>query len=307
MPVKCGKSQKRFRLLIKQAGKNTKMDEEDPAVFYTAKLVEPIDENDEPSVEYFDKEGNNVTPLPLHTPDKDEEAIIVSKSDPRKKSASFRLRRPPKKNPIMKTLLHVTTALYSMAGLGSLEQSKAFKELNKSDDQKAKMRKKKSIRDLKMDDEFDDKKETKKGDEGRRLSHLPDSMLAKKANDIDILLVESDTIWMLNLPGTCIEIDPEAQTEENESDENEGQKEDKQDVSNYELVESWTQTLDFTKKKKGTQCDDIDVDEATTQVSMKNFLDEEKKQKKLESNSSLKQGTPRSPLPSVTDADDAVF
>ncbi len=31
----------------------------------------------------------------------------------------------------MRTFLHVTTALYSMAGLGSLETSKAFKAIKK--------------------------------------------------------------------------------------------------------------------------------------------------------------------------------
>ena len=52
--------------------------------------------------------------------------------------------------------------------------------------------------------------------------------------------------------------------------------------SRYELVESWSQTLDFSKKKKGTQCDDIETEEMTTQVSTKDFLDEERKRKKQE-------------------------
>jgi hypothetical protein len=36
--------------------------------------------------------------------------------------------------------------------------------------------------------------------------------------------------------------------------------------SRYELVSSSSQTLDFSKKKKGTQCDDIDVENIGTQV-----------------------------------------
>ncbi len=40
----------------------------------------------------------------------------------------------------------------------------------------------------------------------------------------------------------------------------------------HELLESWTQTLDFSKKKKGTQCDDIDLDQKESQVSAKDFL-----------------------------------
>jgi hypothetical protein len=40
-------------------------------------------------------------------------------------------RMPPKKHTVIRTLLHVTTALYSMAGLGRLEESTAFKEIKK--------------------------------------------------------------------------------------------------------------------------------------------------------------------------------
>ncbi len=61
------------------------------------------------------------------------------------------------------------------------------------------------------------------------------------------------------------------------------------------MVESWTQTLDFSKKKKGTQCDDIVTDESSTQVSTKNFLDEERKQQQLMESPGPK--SPRSPLP----------
>ena len=46
-------------------------------------------------------------------------------------------------------------------------------------------------------------------------------------------------------------------------------------------MESWSQTLDFSKKKKGTQCDDIETGEVTTQVSTKDFLDEERRMAKL--------------------------
>ena len=37
-------------------------------------------------------------------------------------------------------------------------------------------------------------------------------------------------------------------------------------MGRYELVESWSQTLDFSKKKKGTQCDAIEIEAADTQV-----------------------------------------
>ena len=287
------------------------MDDEDPSLYYIQQLLPAEDADDEPMVEYFDKEGNNVTPLPLHAPDDEEEAIMTL--DPKKKGSL--LRRPPKKNPIMKTLLHVTTALYSMAGLGSLEQSKAFKELSRSTASEGlkmskKGKKKKALKELKVDGDEDDDEGEKgriRAADGAVSSHLPDSMLAAKAMEIDILLVESETIWMLDLPGTCIEVDPDKLNEDGDEEVDEDvqdqEKNKKKDVSNYELIESWTQTLDFSKKKKGTQCDDIDVMDGTTQVSMKNFLDEEKKmlkRQRLESSTS-----PRSALPSVTDIDDS--
>ncbi len=31
---------------------------------------------------------------------------------------------------------------------------------------------------------------------------MPDNLLSEKSNIIDILLVESDTMWMLDLPGS---------------------------------------------------------------------------------------------------------
>lgn len=52
--------------------------------------------------------------------------LSIFKDEEREK-VGRKLKLPPRKNTIMKTLLHVTTALYSMAGLGSLEQSRAFK------------------------------------------------------------------------------------------------------------------------------------------------------------------------------------
>ena len=47
---------------------------------------------------------------------------------------------------------------------------------------------------------------------------------------------------------------------------NNEKREEDESVGRYELVESWSQTLDFSKKKKGTQCDAIEVEAADTQV-----------------------------------------
>ena len=43
----------------------------------------------------------------------------------------------------------------------------------------------------------------------------------------------------------------------------------------YKLVESWTQTLDFSKKRKGAQCDDIELADAESHATAKRFLEAE--------------------------------
>ena len=125
----------------------------------------------------------------------------------------------------------------------------------------------------------------------------------ERSRVIDILLVESDTIWMLELSGkilawkkriieeentenqldlgTCVETDPDSSTNKQTEDGENGDKNEEDEkksvdnaaaktssaaVAKYELIESWSQTLDFSKKKKGTQCDDIEIESVTTQV-----------------------------------------
>ncbi len=62
--------------------------------------------------------------------------------------------------------------------------------------------------------------------------YLPDSMRAKTAPEIDILLVETDTIWMLELPGTCIEFDPDKKQEDGEDDKRDEGGDNKRKVEN---------------------------------------------------------------------------
>jgi len=102
---------------------------------------------------------------------------------------------------------------------------------------------------------------------------MPDEMRAQMAGEIDILLTETNTIWMLQLLGTCVEVDPEAAAslatcrEDEGKSRQEGEDEEMlEDTSNYELLESWTQTLDFSKKRKGAQCDNIVLANESTQV-----------------------------------------
>ena len=55
------------------------------------------------------------------------------------------------------------------------------------------------------------------------LSETPEKFRAEKSNSIDILLTETDTRWLLHIPGTCVEIDPDQPKKDDEkarSDEN---------------------------------------------------------------------------------------
>lgn len=105
---------------------------------------------------------------------------------------------------------------------------------------------------------------------------------AEHSKEIDIYLVETDTIWMLNIPGTCVEVDPD--NPDRTDDGNDGSNlEDQEEkvVFKYQLVDRWSQTLDFSKKRKGTQCDEIEVEPQGTQVSTKDFLEEKRKLQNL--------------------------
>ena len=51
-------------------------DEEDPDRYYSYKISESLEDGSSPIIEYFDKDGNNVTPLPLHLPDDEDEEHV---------------------------------------------------------------------------------------------------------------------------------------------------------------------------------------------------------------------------------------
>jgi hypothetical protein len=48
---------------------------------------------------------------------------------------------------------------------------------------------------------------------------VPDNLKAKSAAFIDIVLVESDTIWTLDIPGTCVEVAEEESKPKKSEDE----------------------------------------------------------------------------------------
>ena len=45
-------------------------------------------------------------------------------------------------------------------------------------------------------------------------ANIPEKLKAETSKCIDITLTETDTIWQLNLPGTCVEIDPDNEEEQ---------------------------------------------------------------------------------------------
>ena len=85
----------------------------------------------------------------------------------------------------------------------------------------------------------------------------------KKANSLtlsednenlsDVLLTETNTIWTISLAGTCIE----------QKDDNSG----KANKAECDTDERWCQTIDFPRKKKGTQSDYIHVKETEIQTN----------------------------------------
>ena len=166
----------------------------------------------------------------------------------------------------------------------------------------------------------------------------------EKKQTIDILLKETDTVWMFVLPGTCKEIegdeevqriikkepakvekkdscdgtdDQEAEVKEDKSVDKEDDKSEAKDESKseatakdeskseskdksveeeekeeeksvekeaekevessyvkhrYDLNEKWSQTIDFPRKKKGTQSDPILTHDSFAQVTSKDLL-----------------------------------
>ena len=75
--------------------------------------VDPIN-----MVEYKDKDDQLVTPLPLYIPEDHLEAELDKEEESKK----------PKHFNIMQTFLKMSSAVYSMAGLGSIEESKVYKD-----------------------------------------------------------------------------------------------------------------------------------------------------------------------------------
>eukprot|EP00095_Tigriopus_kingsejongensis_P000872 maker-scaffold389_size186684-snap-gene-0.21 protein:Tk00872 transcript:maker-scaffold389_size186684-snap-gene-0.21-mRNA-1 annotation:"wd repeat-containing protein 78" len=234
---------------------------EDFAAGFTHKII-PDEDGGEPIVEFFDPEGNNVTPLPLYVP----------KEEPAAHDDGSKVSKVPRPNTVLRTFLHVTTALYSMAGLGSLQQSRLYREeINKGP----------TVDDLMSstpghevvgrvgdpNDIFDEGPSSLDVDEAQS-SELPEKHKAERSKTLEIVLEETDTIWMLNIPGTCAEIDPNAPNESiGASNEEHDQEDPPLVVYKYQSVDRWSQTLDFSKKRKGTQSDDINLDGKETQTS----------------------------------------
>ena len=75
--------------------------------------IEPIN-----LVEYRDDQNEVVTPLPLYIPKKEIEDELTKQDDPKIKPQN-----------IMQTFLKMSSVIYSMAGLGTVEESKIYREI----------------------------------------------------------------------------------------------------------------------------------------------------------------------------------
>lgn len=80
--------------------------------------IEPIN-----LVEYRDDQNEVVTPLPLYIPKKEIEDELTKQDDPKIKPQN-----------IMQTFLKMSSVIYSMAGLGTVEESKIYREKFPSED-----------------------------------------------------------------------------------------------------------------------------------------------------------------------------
>ena len=101
---------------------------------------------------------------------------------------------------------------------------------------------------------------------------------AQGGRSIDILLKETETFWMLTLIGTCAEIEDDdtaavapGKKPETKKD-GESQTETELISHRYDLNQKWSQTIDFPRKKKGTQSDAIVTRDIGSQVVSKDLL-----------------------------------
>ena len=87
------------------------------------------DVDDDVIVEYVDGQGKDATPIPLYIPDEAMEKEAARESAGAVGKAAFNRTKT-----VISTFLKMTSAIYTMAGLGSVEESKLYREQTGEDE-----------------------------------------------------------------------------------------------------------------------------------------------------------------------------
>ncbi|XP_040565823.1 uncharacterized protein [Lepeophtheirus salmonis] len=204
--------------------------------------------NDNLVIKYREsKTGRDLTPIPLFIPDRIE-------GDQSIRTGS---------NPIIKALINVTNTIYALSGLGALSRGKPVtldednqediedeeNDIQKTIDEEEKM----NMRDPKL---------RQKGPISSKMSGNEEN-LSSSTDSFSIYLKETSTIWILAFAGTCIPLDTSSNKEINEKVLNKDQR---------DACERWCQTIDFPRKKKETQTDNILMKGSWSQTNVSEML-----------------------------------
>ena len=196
-----------------------------------------------PLIQYNDDLGEDVSPLPLHIPPP------PPKVKHKKKAVQMTGSGQADPSPIMVTFLNMATStVYKMAGLGAFKSSQTYKtvmgETNEADE---------DMKDDEVNDMDEEEKEEADSDE-----------LVEKGT---VALTETSTHWLLTVAGTCIDMNSEEAIKSSIPVAGPGRGEVVVENASLDLEDRWSQTLDLPRKKKGTQCDAINMANEGAQAS----------------------------------------
>ena len=153
-------------------------------------------------------------------------------------------------SPIMVTFLNMATStVYKMAGLGAFKSSQTYKtvmgETGEADE--------------------DVKEEEVTGLDEEEKEEVDSDELVEKGT---VALTETSTHWLLTVAGTCIDMKSEEAVKSSVPVAGVGRGEVAAvENASLDLEDRWSQTLDLPRKKKGTQCDAINMAPEGAQAS----------------------------------------
>ena len=152
-------------------------------------------------------------------------------------------------SPIMVTFLNMATStVYKMAGLGAFKSSQTYKtvmgETGEADE--------------------DVKEEEVTGLDEEEKEEVDSDELVEKGT---VALTETSTHWLLTVAGTCIDMKSEEAVKSSVPVAGVGRGEVAVENASLDLEDRWSQTLDLPRKKKGTQCDAINMAPEGAQAS----------------------------------------